>query len=78
MKVYSVKCFCDEGVWPCGIFSTMNLAISEIIHHNCFRTDVPTILTSDTKAQVIYEGNTDYNSIDYYIEEIELNKWEEN
>ena len=77
MKIYYVECTSGETMGPCGIFSTMNLAISEIIHHNCFRTDIPDILTDDTKAQVIYDGNADYDYTEYCIEEIELNKWED-
>ena len=77
MKIYSVECISGETMGPCGLFSTMNLAISETIHHNSFRTDIPIIETDDGKASVIYEGNDDYNYTEYYIEEYELNKWED-
>lgn len=77
MKIYSVECISGEAMGPCGLFSTMNLAISEVIHHNNFRTDVPTILIEDEAANIVYEGNDDYNYAEYYIEEYELNKWED-
>ena len=76
MKIYSVECISGEKMGSCGIFSTMNLAISATICHNSFRTDVPTIETDDDGASVIYEGNDDYNYIEYYITEHELDKWE--
>lgn len=77
MKVYSVECISGETMGPCGIFSTMNLAISEVIHHNAFRTDIPTIEEGDGEVQVVYEGNDDYNYTEYNIVECELNKWED-
>lgn len=76
MKVYSVECISGETNGPCGIFSTMNLAISEVIHRNSFRTDIPNIWDGDGEAQVTYEGNDDYNYTEYHIAEYELNKWE--
>lgn len=78
MKVYSVECISGEVMGHCGIFSTMNLAISETIHHNSFRTDTPTIETDDNEAGIVYEGNDDYGYTEYYICEYELNKWEDN
>ena len=78
MKVYFVECISGEVMGPYGIFSTMNLAISEVIHHNYFRTDIPYIEEDDGEAQVIYEGNDGYNYTEYNIREYELNKWEEN
>ncbi len=77
MKIYSVKCISGETKEPCGIFSTMNLAISVIICRNSFRTDTPSILTDNSEASVIYEGNDDYNYIEYHIKEHELDKWED-
>ena len=77
MKVYFVECISGGVMGPYGIFSTMNLAISEVIHHNYFRTDIPDIEEGDGEAQVIYEGNDDYNYIKYNVREYELNKWEE-
>lgn len=77
MKVYSIECISGEVMGPCGIFSTMNLAISETIHHNSFRTDTPTIETNDNEAGIVYEGNDDYNYTEYYISEYELDKWED-
>lgn len=77
MKVYFVECISGEVIEPCGIFSTMNLAISETIHHNSFRTDTPTIETNDNEVGIVYEGNDDYNYTEYYISEYELDKWED-
>lgn len=77
MKIYSVECISGETTGPCGIFSTMNLAISVTICHNSFRTDIPTIETDDNETSVIYEGNDDYNYTEYYIAEHELDKWED-
>jgi hypothetical protein len=77
MKIYSVECISGEVMGPCGLFSTMNLAISEVIHHNNFRTDLPVILNDDSQAQIVYEGNDDYDYTEYHIEEYELNKWED-
>lgn len=76
MKIYSAKCISGETKGYCGIFSTMNLAISEVIHHNNFRTDLPSIEVGNGEAQVVYEGNDDYNYTEYQIEEHELNEWE--
>jgi len=78
MKIYAVECISGEVMGPCGLFSTMNLAISETIHRNSFRTDTPTIEMNDIDAGIVYEGNDDYNYTEYYIREYELNKWEEN
>lgn len=77
MKIYSVECISGETMGPCGIFSTMNLAINEIIHRNNFRTDVPDVWKVDNNVQVIYDGNDDYDYTEYHIEEYELNKWED-
>jgi hypothetical protein len=77
MKIYSVECISGQMMGPCGIFSTMNLAISEVIHHNDFRTDIPNIEDGDGEAQVIYAGNDDYDYTEYHIAEHELNKWED-
>ena len=76
MKIYSVECI-TGAKGSCGIFSTMNLAISTIICHNSFRTDVPDIEMYDNGTSVIFEGNDDYNYIEYYITEHELDKWED-
>lgn len=77
MKIYSAECISDKTKRYCGIFSTMNLAISEVIHRNNFRTDLPSIEIDHGEAQVIYEGNDDFNCTEYLIEEHELNKWED-
>lgn len=76
MKIYYAECI-SGAKGSCGIYSTMNLAISEIIHHNNFRTDIPTILIEDKAANIVYEGNDDYNYVEYYVKECELNKWED-
>lgn len=76
MKIYYAECI-TGAKGCCGIFSTMNLAISEVIHHNNFRTDIPDILIEDGAANIVYEGNDDYNYTEYYIREYELNKWED-
>lgn len=76
MKVYSVECISGEIMGFCGIFSTMNLAISEIIHRNSFRTDIPNIWDYDNEAKVVYEGNDDYDYTEFHIAGYELNKWE--
>jgi len=75
MKIYSVECISGKTMGPCGIFSTMNLAISMIICRNSFRTDTPSILTNDSEASVIYEGNDDYNYTEYHIAEQVLDRW---
>lgn len=76
MKVYSVECISGETIGSCGIFSTLNLAISEVIHRNSFRTDIPDICNDGNETQVVYDGNDDYNYTEFNIAEYELNKWE--
>ena len=77
MKIYSVECISGQVMGPCGLFSTMNLAISEVIRHNNFRTDLPVILNDDSQAQIVYKGNNDYDYTEYCITEYELNTWED-
>ncbi len=75
MKIYSIECISGATKGPCGIFSTMNLALSMIICRNSFRTDMPSISTNNDEASVIYEGNDDYNYAEYHITEHVLDKW---
>lgn len=77
MKIYSVERISGETMGPCGIFSTMNLAISTIIYRNSFRTDIPNIWDTDGEARVTYVGNDDYNYTEYHIEEHDLDRWED-
>lgn len=77
MKLYTVECISGEAIGPCGIFSTMNLAISEVINHNKLRTDAPTVWNDDGEAEITYEGDDNYNYTEYRIEEVELNRWED-